>query len=106
MRFAFRRDTGLSVGSLEAQNKQLRLEQSETTTANEMPVGRGYPVSGDCSPKERAKRRAARAEQLYRQGNTMDQIATQLGVSRATISGDLASCSTTEQLRPRIQAWP
>lgn len=44
---------------------------------------------GDCSPKERAKRRAARAEQLYRQGNTMEQIATQLGVTNQTISNDL-----------------
>jgi hypothetical protein len=34
------------------------------------------------------------------QGFTMDQIATQLGVSKAIISGDLVNCLTTKQSKP------
>jgi DNA invertase Pin-like site-specific DNA recombinase len=40
------------------------------------------------------------AERLYKQGFTEEQIATQLGVTKATISNDLANCLTTKQSKP------
>ena len=53
-------------------------------------------------PTGRKAQRKSVAEKLYNDGHglTMDQIATQLGVSKATISGDLANCSITEQSKP------
>lgn len=56
---------------------------------------------GNCSPKERAKRRGARAEQLYKQGFTEEQIATELGVNVATISRDLQEFLHDAKTQPR-----
>jgi hypothetical protein len=48
-----------------------------------------------------AKDRQRIAEHLYGQREwTMQRVAEALGVSKATISGDLRNCSTPEQLKP------
>jgi predicted ArsR family transcriptional regulator len=52
------------------------------------------------SPSERKIQRQALAEQLYRQGFTMEQIAKQFGVNKAQISRDLANCCDVQQLNP------
>jgi hypothetical protein len=46
------------------------------------------------SPTERKTQRKPYVEQLYKQGYTMETIATQLGVSKKTISLDLAGIVT------------
>jgi len=53
------------------------------------------------SPSERKVQRKAKAEQMYRQGFTMEQIAKQFGVDKGTISRDLASCCDVQQLEER-----
>jgi IS30 family transposase len=49
---------------------------------------------------DRKVRRKPIAEKLYEQGFTMRVIATQLGVSEATISNDLVNSLTTKELKP------
>ena len=50
---------------------------------------------------DRKKRRKPIAEQLYKQGFSQEQIATQLGVSQRQISTDLRSLEVTSKLPPR-----
>jgi hypothetical protein len=62
------------------------------------PMGGDRTCPDDCplaiwanlSPADRKAQRKAIAEQLYKQGFTMEQIATQLAVAKGTISKDLA----------------
>jgi transposase len=72
------------------------------------PMGGDRTCPDDCplavwaglSVADRKAQRKTVAERLYKQGFTMEQIATQLGVSQATISGVL-SLSTIDKLEPR-----
>jgi hypothetical protein len=56
------------------------------------------------SPNERKVNRQALAEQLYRQGFTMEQIGTQFGVSKQQISKDLVNCQPSGQLKHTASA--
>jgi IS30 family transposase len=64
------------------------------------PDGCPIRIFSDLTPDEQRVERKRLAERLYIQGFTQEQIAKQLSVSKATISGDLSNCSTTEQLKP------
>lgn len=55
---------------------------------------------GNCAPKDRAKRRKARAKELYGQGLTEQQIAEQLGVSQSTIRDDLVNLVVSTKSNP------
>jgi len=52
------------------------------------------------SPKDRRAQRKPIAEELYKQGFTMEAIATQLGVSHPTIVRDLREFVRDEQIKP------
>jgi predicted transcriptional regulator len=54
-------------------------------------------VWASLSTADRKAQRKSVAEKLYKQNFTMEQIATQLGVSQATISGDLEGLSTPDK---------
>src|SRR5262245_21360810 len=70
------------------------------------PMGGNRTCPEDCplavwatlSPADRKQQRQAVAERLYRDGYTMQAIATQLGVTKATVHYDLRNCSNIEQL--------
>ena len=61
------------------------------------PMGGDRTCPDDCSPARRAEHRKTVAEQLYKDGETMEQIATQLGVSQQTIGRDLESLSIVDK---------
>jgi hypothetical protein len=54
----------------------------------------------DMSPDDRKAQRKPVAEKLYRQGFTMEAIATQLAVDQATISRDLSNLCSVHKLKP------
>lgn len=49
------------------------------------------------SPDEQRSKRKAKAEELYKQNFTMEQIAAMLGVTKMTIARDLDGCNTMLQ---------
>jgi hypothetical protein len=64
----------------------------------------GAPGEGSCrcgvsyiNPSDQKEQRKTLAKKLYGEGVTMEQIAAQLGVSQATISGDLGNLSKTDK---------
>jgi IS30 family transposase len=59
-----------------------------------------FAVWQGLSSNDRKTKRKPIAERLYQQGFTMEVIATQLGVSKYTISMDLRNCLVTKQLKP------
>lgn len=74
------------------------------------PMGGDRTCPDDCllavwanmPPSDRKTRRKSIAEQLFKQGFTQDQIATQLGVGQKTISRDLESLViVTKPARPK-----
>ena len=72
------------------------------------PMGGNRTCPDDCllaiwaglSSTDRKTQRKSVAEKLYGQGFTMEQIATQLGVSKMQISRDLSNCNIGLQLKP------
>jgi hypothetical protein len=72
------------------------------------PMGGDRTCPDDCplavwaalAPAARKAQRKPIAEKLYKQGFTQEQIATQLGVSQALISGDLVNLSAPDKLKP------
>ena len=72
------------------------------------PMGGDRTCPDDCpiaiwqvlSPSDRKAQRKPIAERLYRQGFTMEAIATQLGVTHVTISKDLRDFVTELQNAP------
>src|SRR5215471_13034085 len=72
------------------------------------PMGGDRSCPDDCplavwatlQSSDRKQQRKPIAEALYRVGLTMEQIATQLGVTKMTISNDLANCKITLQSKP------
>jgi hypothetical protein len=73
------------------------------------PMGGDRTCPDDCplsvwaglSAKDRKKQRKAVAEKLYKQGFTMEAIATQLGVTKMTISNDLKDFNCKEPLQSK-----
>lgn len=76
------------------------------------PMGGDRTCPGDCplaiwatlSPGDRKAQRKAIAEKLYRQKFTMEQIATQLGVNKTTISRDLVELLQDATTQSRTSA--
>jgi hypothetical protein len=54
-------------------------------------------IWADLSPTDRKAQRKAVAEKLYKQGFTMERIATQLDVSFGTVQNDLSNLSETDK---------
>jgi IS30 family transposase len=75
------------------------------------PMGGDRTCPNDCllavwanlPADDRKARRKPIAEQLYKQGFTMEQIATQLGVTHATISNDLREFVSDLQIKTRAK---
>jgi hypothetical protein len=66
----------------------------------ECPKDCPLAVWAGLSPTDRKAQRKPIAENLYKQGFTMEQIATQLGVAQSTITEDLRNLSTVDKLKP------
>jgi transposase len=65
------------------------------------PDGCPIVAFSDLTPAEQRVQRKRYAAKMVEQGFSEQQIATQLGVSQATISGDLGSLSGIDKLPPR-----
>jgi hypothetical protein len=68
----------------------------DRTCPDDCPLARWQGLSST----DRKAQRKPIAEKLYKQGFTMEAIATQLSVSQATITGDLRNLLMTDKLKP------
>ncbi len=65
------------------------------------PMGGERECPPDCTPAHRKAHRKTIAEQLYRDGKTMEQIAVQLDVGKSTIARDIEEFSHDGKTEPR-----